>query len=128
MCYFHQRNTWISFVFAAQGVIIIAIGFASPHIIIDLNWRYVYYITAAGAAFFLVGVFFTLPETRYHRSHDEMEGIPKDDSNVEYAPRTFKSDVALFTGGFDFQKGWKAFMATLATFFYPQIFYITMVR
>lgn len=62
----------MSGVFAAQGIIIIALGFASPYIIIYLNWRWVYYMTAAGAGFFLIGCFFFMPETRYARTRSEM--------------------------------------------------------
>lgn len=68
----HQRNTWMSFVFATQGVIIVGLGFATPYVIIDLTWRWLYFITAIGAAVFLVGVFFFLPETRYQRSPSEL--------------------------------------------------------
>lgn len=68
----HQRNTWISAAFAAQGVIIIAIGFSAPYVIIRLSWHWVYYITAIAAAFFLTGVFFFLPETRWNRTRAEM--------------------------------------------------------
>lgn len=72
MVYVHERNTWISGVFAAQGVIIIALGVAAPYIIINLSWRWVYFITAIAAGFFLVGVFFFMPETRWPRSRAEM--------------------------------------------------------
>lgn len=68
----HERNTWIAAAFACQGVIIIAIGFSAPYMIINLSWRWLYHITAIAAAFFLVGVFFFLPETRYKRTRSEM--------------------------------------------------------
>lgn len=68
----HERNTWMSFVFAAQGVIIVGLGFGTPYIIIDLTWRWLYYITAIGASIFLVGVFCFLPETRWYRTIDEL--------------------------------------------------------
>lgn len=68
----HQRNSWISMVFAGQGLVIIGLGFAAPYLITYLNWRWCYYITASGAAFFLIGVFFLLPETRYNRTRAEM--------------------------------------------------------
>lgn len=80
----HERNTWISGVFAAQGMIIIALGIASPYMIINLSWRYVYYITAALAGFFLIGVFFFLPETRWRRSASEMNGTARDDSGKSF--------------------------------------------
>lgn len=68
----HERNTWISAAFACQGVIIIALGFSTPYMIINLSWRYVYHITAAIAGVFLIGVFFALPETRWERTRAEM--------------------------------------------------------
>lgn len=68
----HQRNTWISAAFAAQGVIIIAIGFSAPYIIININWNWVYFITCIAAAVFLFGVFLFLPETRWNRTRAEM--------------------------------------------------------
>lgn len=72
MVFYHERNTWISGVFGAQGIIIIALGIASPYIIIYLSWRWVYFITASSASLFLIGVFFFLPETRWERSRAEM--------------------------------------------------------
>lgn len=68
----HERNTWMSFVFATQGIIIVGLGFAAPYIIIYLSWRWIYFITAICAAGFLVGVFLFLPETRWHRTSDEI--------------------------------------------------------
>lgn len=68
----HQRNTWISSAFACQGVIIIAIGFSAPYMIVNLSWRWIYHATAIAASFFLVGVFFFLPETRWYRTRAEM--------------------------------------------------------
>jgi hypothetical protein len=72
MCFVHERNSWMSVVFAIQGVLIIALGIAAPYMIIRLSWRWVYFITAIGAGFFLVGVFLFLPETRWPRSRSEM--------------------------------------------------------
>jgi MFS family permease len=71
----HQRNTWISAAFAAQGVIIIAVGFAAPTIIVHLSWRWVYFVTAIAGAVFLVGVFFFMPETRWPRTRAEMSKL-----------------------------------------------------
>lgn len=72
----HQRNTWISAAFACQGVIIIAIGFSSPYMIVNLSWRWIYHTTAIAAAFFLIGVFIFLPETRWQRTRAEMSTFP----------------------------------------------------
>jgi len=122
----HQRNTWISAAFAAQGVIIIAVGFAAPYIIVALSWRWVYFVTAIAGAAFLVGVALFMPETRWPRTRAEMNGIPRDDANIEYSPRTYKLDVALFVGKAEWKKGWNAFVDTLRVFFYPQVFFVTM--
>lgn len=72
MVFVHQRNSWISAIFAAQGIIIIVLGIAAPYMIIDMSWRWMYFLTAIGAAFFLVGVFLFMPETRWDRTRSEM--------------------------------------------------------
>lgn len=72
MVFVHQRNAWISGIFAAQGLIIIVLGIAAPYMIINLSWRWMYFITAMGAAVFLVGVYFFMPETRWDRTRAEM--------------------------------------------------------
>ncbi|GKT47341.1 putative MFS-type transporter [Colletotrichum spaethianum] len=131
MIFVHQRNSWISGIFAAQGLIIIILGIAAPYIIIDMSWRYMYYITAAGAGFFLVGVYFFLPETRWVRTRAEMntlDGVPRKETGQKHIPRTFRYNVALFHGKMEWRKGWNAFVDTLRTFFYPQIFFITMLN
>ncbi|KAK8193386.1 major facilitator superfamily transporter [Phyllosticta capitalensis] len=141
MVFVHQRNTAISGVFAAQGVIIMTLGIGAPYIIIDLDWRWVYHITAIAAGCFLVGVFFFVPETRWSRTKAQMRGdlpaeakerdpdmqrVPID--NIRYSPRTFRYDIALFHGKADFRAGWDALYDTLRTFFYPHIFFVTMLN
>ncbi|KAF2757455.1 major facilitator superfamily transporter [Pseudovirgaria hyperparasitica] len=128
MVHVHERNTWISACFAAQGVIIIALGIASPYMILELSWRYVYYVTAGAAGFFLVGCVFFLPETRFKRSMAEMNGTPRNDANVHYTPRTIWYDIAFKHGKMEWKKGAYALVDTLRTFFYPQIFFITMLN
>lgn len=128
MVFFHQRNTAISGVFAAQGSIIIALGIAAPYCIIRLSWRWVYFITAIGAAVFLVGTFFTLPETRYSRTKAELNGVPRPDSETDYSPRTRKYNWALLNGKKEWRKGFEALLDSMRTFFYPHIFFITMLN
>ncbi|GME37423.1 Major facilitator superfamily [Neofusicoccum parvum] len=141
MVFYHQRNTAISGVFAAQGIIIMTLGIGAPYIIIDLSWRWVYYITAIAASIFLFGVFFFVPETRWNRTEAQLRGeippeikeanpdvlrVPVD--NTRYAPRTLRYDLALFHGDSEWRAGWTAFLDTLRTFFYPHIFFITMLN
>ncbi|KAF2164263.1 hypothetical protein M409DRAFT_68115 [Zasmidium cellare ATCC 36951] len=128
MVFVHQRNTWISGIFAAQGIIIIALGISAPYIIIYLNWRWVYYMTAAAAGFFLLGVIAFMPETRWHRTRAEMNGVPVINPAASQEKRSFKYDIALTHGKTEWRKGWNAFIDTLRTFFYPQIFFITMLN
>ncbi|KAK4629328.1 hypothetical protein CLAFUW4_07959 [Fulvia fulva] len=128
ICFVHQRNTWMSTVFAAQGIIIIALGIAAPYIIGYMSWRYIYDITAGVAGFFLLGVILFLPETRWHRTRSEMNGVPRIESQAYHPPRTLKYDLALINGPCEWRKGWLAFVDTLKTFFYPQIFFITMLN
>jgi len=128
MVHVHQRNTWISGVFALQGMLIIGLGAGTPQIIYYLSWRWVYFITAGTAFIFLIGVFFFMPETRWHRTRDEMNGIPRDESKFVTAPRSFRYNISLIAGKCEWQKGWHAFLDTLYTFFYPQIFFITMLN
>ncbi|KAH8895251.1 major facilitator superfamily transporter [Thozetella sp. PMI_491] len=127
--YAHQRNTAISGVFAAQGTIIIALGIAAPYLIIDLSWRWVYFVTAAGAGFFLIGVILFMPETRWHRTKEELEGIPRQEPEDRvYAPRTWRYDLALQHGPREWRKGINACYDSLRTFFYPHIFFVTMLN
>jgi len=124
----HQRNTWISAAFALQGLIIIAIGFAAPYIIIEVSWRWLYYITAICAAFFLFGVILFLPETRWKRTRDEINGIPRDDIDVIYPPRTWADDLLPFHGKLEWKKGVDAFVDVLRTCLYPHIIFITILN
>ncbi|EOD52137.1 putative major facilitator superfamily transporter protein [Neofusicoccum parvum UCRNP2] len=52
--------------------------------------------------------------------------VPVD--NTRYAPRTLRYDLALFHGDSEWRAGWTAFLDTLRTFFYPHIFFITMLN
>ncbi|QIX00916.1 hypothetical protein AMS68_006433 [Peltaster fructicola] len=80
----HQRNTWMSYVFATQGIIIVGLGFATPHIIIFLSWRWVDFTTAIGAATFIVIIVVFPPEIKWYRSSDEINGVPRDGRGTTY--------------------------------------------
>ncbi|KAF2086260.1 major facilitator superfamily transporter [Saccharata proteae CBS 121410] len=127
MVFVHQRNTAISGVFAVQGLIIVGLGIAAPYIIIRQTWRWVYFYTAIGAAFFIVCIFFFLPETRWHRTPSEMTSRVMLDYE-RYEPRTWRYDLQLFQGPMEWRKGWQAFLDTMRTFFYPHILFITMLN
>lgn len=57
-----------------------------------------------------------------------IDGIPRDDADVVYTQRKWVDDWKLMTGNYEWRKGWEAFVDTLRTFFYPQIFFITMLN
>ncbi|PPJ61174.1 hypothetical protein CBER1_10294 [Cercospora berteroae] len=128
MVFVHERNTWISIVFAAQGIIIIGLGIATPYIVVSLSWRWVYFITCIFGGFFLVGVYIFLPETKWHRTRAEMNGVPRRESIIAHSPRTWRGDLALFNAPPEWSKGWQAFLDTIFTFFYPQIFFVTCLN
>jgi hypothetical protein len=115
-------------VFALQGILIIALGAAAPFWVYYISWRSVYFITAGSAVLFLIGTFFFMPETRWARTRSEMNGIPRDESKFTVAPRTFKYDIQFITGASQWNKCYTALLDTLYTFFYPQIFFITMLN
>jgi MFS family permease len=135
----------MSCVFAAQGVIIIGLGISCPWVVVDLSWRWMYFITAGFAGLFLGGCVFFLPETKWHRTKAEMsmsptsaplaprqltssaDGIPKRE-NTSHSPRTFAYDIAFFHNSPEWRKGWQSFLDTICTFFYPQILFITLLN
>lgn len=57
-----------------------------------------------------------------------MNGVPRTETTSYFSNRTFVSDLALLHGKPQWRKGWNAFVDTLRTFFYPQIFFITMLN
>lgn len=59
---------------------------------------------------------------------DSVDGVPRKDEHVSYEPRSLAKDLYLWNGKQEWAKGWKAFVDTLKTFFYPQIFFITMLN
>lgn len=126
---FHQRNVWISSIFATQCVIINVIGIASTNLTVYPGWRWIYYITAILALFFLVCMFIFTPETRYDRTSDELKGIPRPESAfVDAPPRSWRYNLAVQTGPLEWRAGWFAFIDCLRTFFYPHILLITFLN
>ncbi|PQK13626.1 hypothetical protein BB8028_0004g05570 [Beauveria bassiana] len=136
--FYHQRNAAISVVFATQGLIIVALGVASPYIIGHASWRVIYFATAAAGLLFWVCLFFFLPETKFDRSENEKNGIPvvplrpgqnrPDIDHVSYPPRRFKDDIKLFQCKVDWTSGIDALLACFRTFFYPHMLFVTLLN
>lgn len=63
-----------------------------------------------------------------HPANPITAGVPREDDGREYLPRTQKYNLAVFHGGVYWKKGFNALLDTFRTFFYPQIFFITMLN
>jgi hypothetical protein len=55
------------------------------------------------------------------------DGVPRDDADVHYPPRTWRTNLSLYSGT-QFRKGGQALLDTCATFFYPSIFFVTILN
>ncbi|KAK2591820.1 hypothetical protein QQS21_010488 [Conoideocrella luteorostrata] len=138
MVFYHQRSAAIAFVFLTQGLSIVVLGIASPYIIGRISWRFIYFVTAGAGLVFLIQLFFVLPETKFARTDDELRGIPKTPllpgqtrPNIDrrkYPARTRKADLQVYRGPADWRAGRMAIWDSLRTFFYPQLFFITMLN
>lgn len=103
-------------------------GIAAPYLIIYISWRYVYFYTAIAGAVLLLGVFFFMPETRWDRTKAEMAGIPRIETQTTFPPRNWVKELSFFQVKFEWRKGWNALYNSLVTFFYPHIFFITLLN
>lgn len=138
MVFQHQRNLAVSVVFATQGLIIAILGIASPYIIGYASWRVIYFATACAGLVCWVAIFFFLPETKFTRSDDEQHGRPAvplppgqyrpEIDYDKYPPRRWMEDMKLITAKPDWKEGFNAIWDSLRTFFYPHIFFITMLN
>lgn len=72
MLFINQRNKAFSLVAAGQGIFIVAIGVTSPIIVVQLSWRWIYYITSAVGILAWIGIIFLVPETRWERTREEL--------------------------------------------------------
>ncbi|KAG5979940.1 hypothetical protein E4U55_004564 [Claviceps digitariae] len=136
--FYHQRNAAISVVFATQGLIVVALGLSAPYIIGHASWRVIYFVTAGAGFLFWIIMFFVLPETKFDRSDDEMNGIPAtplrpgqtrpDIDYQNYPVRRWKEDLRVYQGKVDWNEGLTALWDSLRTFFYPHLFFITMLN
>ncbi|KAG6016159.1 hypothetical protein E4U54_002153 [Claviceps lovelessii] len=136
--FYHQRNAAISLVFATQGIIVVALGIAAPYIIGHASWRVIYFVTAGAGFVFWIIMFFVLPETKFDRSDDEMNGIPAtplrlgqtrpDIDYQNHTVRRWKEDLGLYQGKADWNQGLTALLDSMRTFFYPHLFFITMLN
>lgn len=138
MVFIHWRNRCFSAVWASQGIIIVTLGICSPLIISDYTWRFLYNICAIMAAITWLIILITLPETRYFRSTQELRGEPleplepgklkPDIDYVRYGRRTWWDEIGVFTMGFAWGRAWEAVLASLKSFFFPNIFWVIVLN
>lgn len=55
------------------------------------------------------------------------DGIPREDSHIQYAPRTWGTNLSVWSGA-EMKKGGMALVDTMTTFFYPSILFVTMLN
>ncbi|KAF3768741.1 MFS general substrate transporter [Cryphonectria parasitica EP155] len=138
MMFIHQRNRAISLIGAAQGVFIVSLGIASPIIVVRLNWRYIYWITAGLgvlAWFFLLAF---VPESRFIRSDAELAGRPVyalypgetrprlDPSS--YGPRDKKSNFGILNVNPEWRRARRAVWETIKTSVIPNILWVMLTN
>jgi MFS family permease len=133
LVFIHQRNRAISAIWAAQGLIIVSIGIASPIIVVTkgLEWRFVYFLTAGIAVLAWLLLCAVLPETRWKRSQEELAGntmfeLQEGESRprvdlVAYSPRTAWTNFGFFQNGFEHREALKSMIDTVRTMFFPNV-------
>lgn len=138
LVFIHQRNRAMSSIWATQGLIIVSIGIASPVIVVNLSWRYLYYISSSLAvvAWLLLCVF--LPETRWERSKEELSGKavyplqpgetrPRLDYRT-YGGRTTWTNIGFFQNGIENRAAAKSMVDTVRTMFFPNILWVIVIN
>lgn len=116
------------------------------------QWWYGLGAVLAGIQFVLA-IFF-VPETKYYRPMSSFQetsseennnnaATPSDNisvmaagmcterpplDNVNFAPRTWRSDMRLWVGDIEWRKGWEAFYQTFELILYPNVFWALCVN
>ncbi|KIV98990.1 uncharacterized protein PV09_09270 [Verruconis gallopava] len=140
LVFIHQRNRAMSSIWAAQGLIIVSIGIASPVMVVTpgLGWRTVYFMTAGIAVGAWLSLCFFLPETRWTRSPEELAGKsvyhlepgenrPRLDTNT-YSPRTTWTNFGVFQNGFENKQAAKSMLDTLRTMLFPTVLWVVAIN
>ncbi|KAK2067333.1 hypothetical protein P8C59_001084 [Phyllachora maydis] len=137
MMFINQRNKAFASIVASQGFIIVGLGIASPLIVVDLSWRYLYWITSGIAVAAWFGCILAVPETRWIRTPDELAGKevyplrpgevrPRLDVAV-FGPRTNKTDFGLFHIAMEWRLAGRSMVDTVKTTFFPNVFCVMLL-
>jgi MFS family permease len=140
LVFIHQRNRAMSAIWAAQGLIIVSIGIASPVIVVTngLGWRFVYFLTSSFAVLAWLVLCAFLPETRWTRSPEELAGKPvyhlhADEARPRidadaYGPRSIWTDIGFFQNGIENKAAAKSMLDTVRTMLFPSVLWVVMVN
>ncbi|KAF2096178.1 major facilitator superfamily transporter [Rhizodiscina lignyota] len=138
LVFIHQRNNAMSAIWATQGLIMIGLGSATPVIAANLGWRYLYYISASIAVVAWFALIAFVPETRWMRSKEELNGQPVSPlcsgrtrpclNYTSYGERTLWTDLGLFQSGFEHRAAAKSMLDTLRTMFYPNVLWVVIIN
>ncbi|KAJ0114740.1 hypothetical protein J7T55_004481 [Diaporthe amygdali] len=134
MLFINQRNKAFSLISAGQGLFVVSIGLTSPLIIVNLSWRWIYYITAGAGILVWIAMIFFVPETRWERSQDELAGRevfplrpgevrPRLD-HARYGYRTNKNDFGLFSVPFKWNLCRRSVVETVKATFFPNVLWV----
>ncbi|KAK3053503.1 hypothetical protein LTS18_012130, partial [Coniosporium uncinatum] len=136
--FIHQRNRAMSSIWSTQGLIIVSLGIGSPVIVATTGWRSLYFITSALSIVAWLGIFFSVPETRWKRSAEELSGKseyyifpdenrPRPDAAV-YGRRTWWTEFGIFQNGFENKAAGQSMIDTLRTMVFPNIIWAIAVN
>jgi MFS family permease len=137
LVFIHQRNRAMSAIWAAQGLIIVAIGIASPIIVITSSWRTIYFLTGGMAVAAWLGLCVFLPETRWRRTTVELAGNPiyylqpgdnRPRIDTTLSPRTAWTNFGFFQNGFEHKEAGRSMIDTVRTMFFPSIIWVIGVN
>ena len=138
MVFIHQRNKAMSTIVSSQGIIITALGIASPYIASNFSWRWLYYVTSGFGVLAWLGLVIFVPETRWKRSAAELSGQkifplqpgksrPELDYQSHSAP-TVWTYIGFFHGGFYWKDAGWSMLNTLRTTFFPAVVWATLAN
>ncbi|KAK6212002.1 hypothetical protein LQW54_005530 [Pestalotiopsis sp. IQ-011] len=136
--FLHERSRGLMVQQAVQVILTaVVVLFAGPiaEAITPQEW---YGLGAGLAGLQLILSIFLLPETKYHRSasafqeasssSDEIEKPQRSTQRValdlvNFAPRTWRSDMRLWVGEPEWKKGWQTFIQAFQLILFPNVFW-----
>ncbi|KAJ0122933.1 hypothetical protein J7T55_011394 [Diaporthe amygdali] len=136
--FIHERNKAISLVGATQGLFVLALGISAPYIVLRLDWRYLYYITAGVGILVWLGLIAFVPETRWVRSDDELAGkqvyalLPGENrprlDELHYGPRNKNSNFGMFNVETEWRLAARSIWEMIKTTFFPNVLWVILIN